>query len=379
MTRHTLIVATLFSLCGCASFVANEIVGVPTNPVPIVEVPRNAGDQTPMDLLTASTGDATADDGARLHYSIIDPADRGFRSRWIPADETVETWKKKNVVRMRIEEWDALTDELIGTSLTEFLARPADGRSAPTGTAVLLHGFGMERWQMMTWAAALAQDGWRTVLVDLRGHGRSGGNHRTWGPQDGKDLATVADALESENLIAGPLVVLGTSYGGVAALHWAARDDRVTAIVTLGAFVDPAGTILAGAELFSWLGRAAPKWVVTRGITRASERIKHDLADGDAVLRTLAGIRAPILIVHGDSDELVPLKDAERLHEASADSQLWVVPDTGHVGVFVRHDLIGPVVRCWLERVRSGNLDDARHDLDCVPGDSDPVAVEGAP
>ena len=39
--------------------------------------------------------------------------------------------------------------------------------SAPRGTVVLLHGYGLAQFSMAPWALRLAEEGWQCVLVDL--------------------------------------------------------------------------------------------------------------------------------------------------------------------------------------------------------------------
>ena len=45
----------------------------------------------------------------------------------------------------------------------------------------------------------------------------------------------------------------------------------------------------------------------------------------------------PVLFIHGELDEVVPLQYAYRLQRASenAQNQLWVVPEAGHVRAYV--------------------------------------------
>ena len=52
--------------------------------------------------------------------------------------------------------------------------------------------------------------------------------------------------------------------------------------------------------------------------------------DGTADLSP-RGIKIPILIIHGDGDQLVPLGVGEGLHRQAPGSQLWVVPHGSHM------------------------------------------------
>ena len=73
-------------------------------------------------------------------------------------------------------------DELVGSWQgaipVHFSCRAAPDQhwtANPRGTVFLLHGYGLAEFSMVPWAWCLAQEGWRCVLVDLRGHGKSTG------------------------------------------------------------------------------------------------------------------------------------------------------------------------------------------------------------
>src|SRR5258708_26144368 len=51
---------------------------------------------------------------------------------------------------------------------------------AEIGTVVLVHGFATNReenWRRLGWLGAFERKGWRTVALDLRGHGQSDKPH----------------------------------------------------------------------------------------------------------------------------------------------------------------------------------------------------------
>ena len=106
----------------------------------------------------------------------------------------------------------------------------------PRGTVLVLHGLGGRGLTMLPKADALARAGYRAVLVDLRGQGRSTGRYLTFGIQEARDLSQVIDALERHALGSGPIGVCGISYGATTAIHLAARDPRVQAVVAIQPF-----------------------------------------------------------------------------------------------------------------------------------------------
>ncbi|HSW45375.1 MAG TPA: alpha/beta fold hydrolase [Phycisphaerae bacterium] len=61
------------------------------------------------------------------------------------------------------------------------------------GTILMLHGIHGNKRHMLGMSDTLAMHGFRCVLVDLRGHGRSSGDWFTYGVQESKDLSQVLE------------------------------------------------------------------------------------------------------------------------------------------------------------------------------------------
>ena len=68
-------------------------------------------------------------------------------------------------------------------------------------TIVILHGYMMYKETMAPWASELAQAGYRVVLVDLRGHGKSTGDQVTYGKYETKDLIQMLDGFEGAGFV----------------------------------------------------------------------------------------------------------------------------------------------------------------------------------
>src|SRR5262249_9230684 len=96
--------------------------------------------------------------------------------------------------------------------------RPAPSSRA---TVLVLHGIRDRKESMLGWGRGLAEIGYRAVLVDGRGHGRSSGDFLTYGVVEARDLSRVLDALEARGLVAGRVGAMGVSYGAATAVEWA--------------------------------------------------------------------------------------------------------------------------------------------------------------
>ena len=88
---------------------------------------------------------------------------------------------------------------------------------------VLMHGGGQTRHAWGKTASVLAEAGWRTVSLDLRGHGDS-----EWALNgDYSFTAYSADCVAIADQLGRPPVLVGASLGGVAAMIAEGTSDRV--------------------------------------------------------------------------------------------------------------------------------------------------------
>jgi pimeloyl-ACP methyl ester carboxylesterase len=112
----------------------------------------------------------------------------------------------------------------VGLAVREFV--PTGGAKEPT--FVLVHGLASNSLMWTGVGRRVAEAGHRAVAIDLRGHGRSSK------PDDGYDMATVADdvALLIDELGLDRPIVAGQSWGGNVVIELAFRHgDKVRGVV----------------------------------------------------------------------------------------------------------------------------------------------------
>lgn len=99
-----------------------------------------------------------------------------------------------------------------------------DVRGDPDARPVLfLHGGGQTRHAWGTAAATVAREGWRTVALDLRGHGES-----DWAANgDYSFTAFGSDCLAVVDQLGQPPVLVGASLGGMSAMLAEGTSDRI--------------------------------------------------------------------------------------------------------------------------------------------------------
>ncbi len=218
-------------------------------------------------------------------------------------------------------------------SIAVSIVEPTQKDRPPEGTVILLHGIRRRSVWMMPVARVLADKGYRSVLIDMRGHGRSTGTQVTYGVQEALDISQVIDHLERTKLVAGKLGIYGVSFGASTALQVAANDERIKSVVAVAPYSslsEVAPDYLAG--VLPGVGLVMTKGRIQAAVDRASAQAGFHPEATDC-LSAIKQIQAPVLLIHGTSDRLIPVGHSQRLHDANPDSHLILLPSYGHVAV----------------------------------------------
>jgi pimeloyl-ACP methyl ester carboxylesterase len=209
-----------------------------------------------------------------------------------------------------------------GVRLSAWYIPPRNGAAV-----VLLPGAGSTRTAVLGQAAVLARHGYGALLVDTRGHGRSGGHAMDFGWWGNRDLAGAVSFLDRQSGVrADKIAALGESMGGEQALAAAGSDPRIRAVVAEGAtgqqLADhgwlPGGTEGALQRGMEWVMYSAA------GLISGAPR---PMSIPDAV--RAAGGRPTLIIAGGAvADESAAARWFRAPSPATV--QVWVVPHAGH-------------------------------------------------
>ncbi len=202
----------------------------------------------------------------------------------------------------------------------------------PIGTILFLHGHNANKWSMLGPGKALAAAGFRSVLVDLRAHGRSTGQYLTYGILESRDLTQLIDSLIARGVIEGPIGVYGRSYGGAVAIELSAADPRVQAVVAISAFSSVRDVIPQfGHNVLSPVSWFFLRATIPAAINRAG-RVGGFDPDQASPLRAIVKTKAPILLIHGRADTWVPCGQSEKMHAAAPDHTRLILVDGANHG-----------------------------------------------
>ncbi|WP_018602782.1 alpha/beta hydrolase [Mycobacterium sp. 155] len=230
--------------------------------------------------------------------------------------------------------------------------------TAPRGVIVLSHGLGEYAGRYHHVAQRFGEAGLIVYALDHRGHGRSGGKRvylREMSEYVG-DFHTLVGVAAAEHPDLTRIVLGHSMGGGIVFSYGVEYPDEYTAMVLSGPAVaaqaslspmlvvvakllgkiapglpveeldvtaisrDPAVVAAYNADPLVWHGK------VPAGIARALILV------GETMPQRASALAAPLLVVHGEKDRLVPVEGSHRLVEcvAAEDVHLKVYPGLYH-------------------------------------------------
>jgi pimeloyl-ACP methyl ester carboxylesterase len=199
------------------------------------------------------------------------------------------------------------------------------------GTLFLLPGICSFKECMAGRARRYAKEGYRCVLPDFRGQGRSGGAYMTYGASEAKDLRELLDILLERGEVQGPLGVYGMSYGAACGIQFAGIDPRVRAVVARSSFASMRAVVPEYAHLLlPFLRPMLTDAVIRQAVDRAGNLAGFDPDQADTVA-AIRRTKAQVLLIHGEKDRNIPIVQAEQLNAAAPDhSRLVRVAEGDH-------------------------------------------------
>ena len=188
------------------------------------------------------------------------------------------------------------------------------------------------------------------------------------------DLLLIYDEiLDALNL--STVRVVGTSFGGMMACEIAAhRPERVTKLITLdpiGLWLDDAPVaqymLMTPEQLVTTLYKHLDSPAVQAALQMPSDPKQVAVATADLVWalgatgkfvwpipdkglkKRLHRVKAPTMIVWGEDDALISPVYAEEFAARIANSRIEIIKDCGHVPQVERLEVLGPMVKSFLD------------------------------
>ncbi|MEA2516227.1 MAG: uncharacterized protein QOG16_65 [Actinomycetota bacterium] len=223
---------------------------------------------------------------------------------------------------------------------------------SPKGVVLLLHGIpsvlppAPDDLGYPGVAERFASEGWAAAWIDMRAVRGSKGYFSIEGWV--RDARAAIDAVRLTEGIDGlGFALIGSSAGGAVSCEVVARGGPVDALAMLAA---PA--VWTGYSKDAKKGAAR---IQAEAGMALSEEVLSDpaawFAEFDRVTpeKTIHTIKIPTLIVHGTTDDVVPVEHARRLSQRAPRAELEIIDGAGHQ--LRRDEGALEVVFNWLDRV----------------------------
>lgn len=204
---------------------------------------------------------------------------------------------------------------------------PAEGKAK--GTILFLHGNAENITTHITSVYWLPAKHYNVFLPDYRGYGRSEGSPSLEGVQDDINSA-MGYLLQRADIDPERIVILGQSLGGASAIYNLAHSpyrEKIKALISESAFSEYRGIVRE---------KMASFWVTWPLQWPLSLTIDDDFSPLFEVNKISP---IPLLLIHGDKDQIVPLSHGQALFAAAGQpKEMWIVPNGGHIEAFRRKE-----------------------------------------
>lgn len=231
-----------------------------------------------------------------------------------------------------------------------------DGRTLPAWdmagdvaggpVVVVTHGWGDSRVTMLARVDALARHASRVVLWDLPGHGEAAGRCDLGATEAGTLEALLAGLPEADRV-----VLYGFSLGAGISIEAAYKEQRsLIGVIAEAPYrypETPAAAVLRAISMpYRWNLPLANWWI---GLGKGG-RLAASVFD-----RALhaSRLKVPLLVVHGEMDEVSPIADGEAIASAAARGRLVRVANADHLGVWANPEsasVAEAACRAFMER-----------------------------
>jgi len=214
---------------------------------------------------------------------------------------------------------------------------------------IVCHGFASSKDFRLIWHIAddLAKQGYNAFRFDFSTGGEANGEtiiaHYT---KQSHDLHAAIDYVFSQGFATVALV--GHSLGGSLSLLATSRDKRIKACASIAAPVNPQKDMADRLEFVTHEGEVDHyDFRLGKRVFKISKEYMTDLSMAK-LCDKVSTITVPLLFIHGDRDNIVPISDMHALDKsAKGDKRMVIIEGANHL--FTGEEGIGEIIADWLQ------------------------------
>ena len=248
----------------------------------------------------------------------------------------VFTWIFSGLLLRAYRPDTAYTPAMFNIKFNEVILKTSDNIEAPAWeipakTAgnkwiILCHGLGADRSDMLNYIPLLHRKGYNLLALDFRGHGANKYKYTSLGYNEVKDLLGAVEFAKANG--AKSIGVLGRSMGGATALMGAGLCADINAVVSDSSFATLNSMIRHYARRFYHVPYFP---LVPAAVFLAEIRSGFKYREVNPAV-SISKVKTPVLIIHGEADENIPVENAKLIYAAAAGpKKLLLFPGARHV------------------------------------------------
>lgn len=196
-------------------------------------------------------------------------------------------------------------------------------------TIILMHGWGMNRSDILKNTCFLRDLGFNLFYFDFRALGESGGKTSSIGYLELKDISAAISFLkETRPQFCAKIGLYGLSMGGMVAICEAARNMDIVCVVAEASYYSFRRVV----SRWAWVHRRVPYFPL---MPLVLHYIRKQLGVNPERFSPKYNIPKisprPVFLIHGRYDNLVPAAQAKMLYKRAGEpKEIWLVPGAKH-------------------------------------------------
>ena len=196
-------------------------------------------------------------------------------------------------------------------------------------TIILMHGWGMNRADILKNTYFLHDLGFNLLYFDFRALGESGGKTSSIGYLELKDVSAAVRFLkETRPQFCEKIGLYGLSMGGMVAICEAARNPEIACVVAEASYYSFKRVV----SRWAWVHHKVPYFPLIPIILHYIRKYLGVNPERYSPKYNIPKIAPrPVLIIHGRYDNLVPAAQAKMLFKKAGEpKEIWLVPGARH-------------------------------------------------
>lgn len=205
-------------------------------------------------------------------------------------------------------------------------------------SVIIVHGFGGSFYHTQQYCKFFHEKNFNVLAIDSRAHGKSEGSCVTFGWFEKDDIKSWVDFL-NEKIPNNKILLFGVSMGATAVCMASSQKlENVVGIISDCAFDNADREI----EYVMKKKHILMKKILKKHLYSFTKRLHNfDCLKADAISQ-VKKTTVPILYIHGDADDYVPIENMNNLYNATPSNmrEKFVVEGAGHALSYAVADVL---------------------------------------